>query len=104
MFHLEYIIPETHLVEKRIPPDRGTVPLSEFGQRDGSFVRIYSVPNGFGQRNRPSVRYHPFKLEMVLRALAEMNYGDIEIRPMPCEMPETDIDKIDWYRLIAQKQ
>ena len=48
--------------------------------------------------------YHPFKLEMVLQALAEMNYGNIEIRPVPCEIPETDIDRIDWYRLIAQKQ
>ena len=28
----------------------------------------------------------------------------LEIRPVPCEIPETDIDRIDWYRLIAQKQ
>ena len=47
--------------------------------------------------------YHPFKLEMVLHALSEMNYGHIEIRPVPCEIPETEFDRIDWYRLIAQK-
>ena len=48
--------------------------------------------------------YHPFKLDMILRALSEMGYGSVEIRPVPCETAETDIDKIDWYRLIAQKR
>ena len=48
--------------------------------------------------------YHPFTLDMVLRAFSEMGYGSIEIRPVPCEIPETDFEKIDWYRIIAQKQ
>ena len=48
--------------------------------------------------------YHPFKLETVLRTLSDMGYGSVEIRPVPCEITETDFDKIDWYRLIARKQ
>ena len=48
--------------------------------------------------------YHPFKLEMILHTLSEMHYGSVEIRPVPCETAETDFEKMDWYRLIAQKQ
>lgn len=48
--------------------------------------------------------YHPFGLDMILRALDEMGYGGVEIRPVPCWVPETDFEKIDWYRLIARKQ
>ena len=48
--------------------------------------------------------YHPFKMEMILHALSEMGYSSIELRPVPCEIPETDMAKIDWYRIIAQKQ
>ena len=47
--------------------------------------------------------YHPFRLEMILHTLSEMNYGNIEIRPVPCETAETDPDRMDWYRLIVQK-
>ena len=41
---------------------------------------------------------------MILQTLSEMRYGNVEIRPVPCEIPETEFEKIDWYRLIARKQ
>ena len=47
--------------------------------------------------------YHPFKLDMILRAFSEMDYGSVDLRPFPCSVPETDFEKMDWYRIIAQK-
>ncbi len=47
--------------------------------------------------------YHPFPLELARRALSRMGYGGFELRPVPCDSPETDFDKMDWYRIIAQK-
>lgn len=48
--------------------------------------------------------YHPFALEMVEKKLSELGYGAIHLRPVPATMPETDFSRMDWYRLIAQKQ
>ena len=40
----------------------------------------------------------------VTAKLREMGYGAPEVKPVPCFFPETDFSKIDWYRIIAQKQ
>ncbi len=47
--------------------------------------------------------YHPFTLKMVEDKLSDMGYVDLYLRPVPCDDPETDFNKIDWYRIIAQK-
>ena len=75
---------------------------------DGSitFNLLYSFEreNKIVQKEIFGEHYHPFELDMILQTLSEMRYGNVEIRPVPCEIPETEFEKIDWYRLIAQKQ
>jgi hypothetical protein len=41
---------------------------------------------------------------MVIEKMEAMGYTDIEIKPFPCNVPETDFDKIDWYRVIGRKK
>ena len=57
--------------------------------------------------------YLPFSKDMVAEKLAEMGYTDIamrphpcqelSLRPFPCDIPETDFEKMEWYRVIARK-
>ena len=47
--------------------------------------------------------YHPFSFELVEKKLAELGYGPLHVSPVPSTYPETDLSKIDWYRVIAQK-
>ena len=47
--------------------------------------------------------YHPFPVRIVKEKLSELGYEDLTLRPFPCSIPETDFEKIDWYRIIARK-
>ena len=47
--------------------------------------------------------YHPFPLRIVEEKLAELGYEELSLRPFPCSIPETDFEKIEWYRIIAKK-
>lgn len=75
---------------------------------DGSIT--FNLLYTFEQENRIVQKeifeehYNPFPLSIVEKKLAELGYGPISLRPVPCNFPETDFGKIDWYRIIAQKQ
>lgn len=47
--------------------------------------------------------YHPFTLKIIEDKLSDLGYGHLYLRPVPCDSPETDFEKMDWYRVIAQK-
>ncbi len=47
--------------------------------------------------------YHPFPLRIVEEKLSDLRYDDVYLRPFPCDNPEIDFNKIDWYRVIARK-
>ena len=75
---------------------------------DGSIT--FNLLYTFEQENRIVQKeifeehYNPFPLSIVKKKLAELGYGPVSLRPVPCNFPETDFEKIDWYRIIAQKQ
>ena len=75
---------------------------------DGSitFNLLYSFEqdNRIVQKEIFEEHYHPFALSIVERKLAELGYDTPCVRPFPCSIPETDFDKMEWYRVIAQKQ
>ena len=75
---------------------------------DGSitFNLLYTFEqnNKIVQKEIFEEHYHPFPLELATAKLREMGYGAPEVKPVPCFFPETDFSKIDWYRIIAQKQ
>ena len=75
---------------------------------DGSitFNLLYTFEqdNRIVQKEIFEEHYHPFALNIVERKLAELGYDTPCVRPFPCSIPETDFDKMDWYRVIAQKQ
>ena len=75
---------------------------------DGSitFNLLYSFEqdNRIVQKEIFEEHYHPFALSIVERKLTELGYDIPCVRPFPCSIPETDFDKMDWYRVIAQKQ
>ena len=75
---------------------------------DGSitFNLLYTFEreNRIVQKEIFEEHYHPFPLEMVEKKLSDLGYGAICLRPFPCFVPETEFDRIDWYRVIAQKQ
>ncbi len=75
---------------------------------DGSitFNLLYTFERGnrIIQKEIFEEHYHPFSIELVEKSLAEMGYGLVHISPVPSSFPETDFSKIDWYRMIAQKQ
>lgn len=75
---------------------------------DGSitFNLLYTFEqdNKIVQKEIFEEHYHPFALSMIERKLSELGYGPICLRPVPTSFPETDFEKIDWYRIIAQKQ
>lgn len=48
--------------------------------------------------------YHPFPLELVKGKLLDMGYQALDLKPVPCNLTERKFDKIDWYRIIAQKK
>ena len=75
---------------------------------DGSIT--FNLLYTFEQENRIVQKeifeehYNPFPLSIITKKLAELGYGSVSLRPFPCSFPETDFEKIDWYRIIAQKQ
>ncbi len=47
--------------------------------------------------------YYPFPLKIVEEKLSDLGYDKLYFRFVPCDIPETDFEKIDWYRVIARK-
>ena len=47
--------------------------------------------------------YFPFPKCIIEKKMYEMGYDNIELRPLPCMIEETNFAKIDWYRLIGRK-
>ncbi len=47
--------------------------------------------------------YHPFPLRIVKEKLSDLGYEELSLRPFPCDIPETDFEKMEWYRVIARK-
>jgi len=41
---------------------------------------------------------------MIEDALADTGYCSLDLHPVPYDNPESEFSKMDWYRLIAQKQ
>ena len=68
-----------------------------------NLLYTFELDNRIVQKEIFEEHYHPFRLEMVLRTLSEMGYAGVDLRPFPCSITETDFDKIEWYRIIAQK-
>lgn len=48
--------------------------------------------------------YHPFSLGMVKEKLSDLGYDELYLCPFPCNSPETDFSKMEWYRIIARKK
>ncbi len=75
---------------------------------DGSitFNLLYSFEKDekIFQREIFEEHYNPFKLEPVTKHLEKLGYKDITIKQFPCYAPETEFEKMDWYRLIAKKE
>ena len=47
--------------------------------------------------------YYPFPLKIVEEKLSDLGYDKLYFRSVPCDIPETDFEIIDWYRVIARK-
>ena len=75
---------------------------------DGSitFNLLYTFEreNRIVQKEIFEEHYHPFTLELVEKKLYALGYSPVHLRPVPSSNPETDFSRIDWYRVIAQKQ
>jgi ubiquinone/menaquinone biosynthesis C-methylase UbiE len=74
---------------------------------DGSItfnlVYTFERDNHIFQKEVFEEHYNPFPKDMTIEKMEAMGYTDIEIKPFPCNVPETDFDKIDWYRVIGHK-
>ena len=69
-----------------------------------NLLYTFEQENRIVQKEFFEEHYFPFPLELVEKKLSALGYGPMELRPVPCTLPETDFNKIDWYRVIAQKQ
>ena len=47
--------------------------------------------------------YYPVKQEILIDKLKDMGYTDIQIMPFPAQYGAFDIDKSDWYSVMAKK-
>jgi ubiquinone/menaquinone biosynthesis C-methylase UbiE len=88
--------------------DRGRVNYIQVWdyRKNGSIVFNYlifeEVDNKIVSKRQFYEIYHPFNLKLITDYLAELNYTNINI----CKLGDTsvtDIDKIDWYALTAEK-
>ena len=74
---------------------------------DGSitFNLLYTFEkdNRIFQKEQFEEHYHPFAKDMAVDRMKEMGYGEIVLLPFPCNSPEQDFSKIDWYRVIGRK-
>lgn len=68
-----------------------------------NLLYTFERDNRIVQKELFEERYHPFPLELAEKKLREMGYGPMALSPVPSSHPETDFDKMDWYRVIAQK-
>ena len=75
---------------------------------DGSIIfnllYTFEKENRIVQKEIFEERYHPFLLELVKEKLLKMGYHSLELKPVPCNFPENEFNKIDWYRIIGQKK
>lgn len=74
---------------------------------DGSitFNLIYTFEkdNHIFQKEIFEEHYNPFPKDLAIKKMEEMGYTDIELKPLPCNIPEEDFEQIDWYRVIGRK-
>ncbi len=55
------------------------------------------------RREEFTEHYFPVRFEYLLNVLKALNYTDIEIAPLPVQFGSFDIDKTDWYCVMARK-
>lgn len=75
---------------------------------DGSItinlLYAFEKENRIVQKEIFEEHYHPFPLELVKGKLLDLGYQALDLKPVPYNFPEKEFDKIDWYRIIAQKK
>lgn len=68
-----------------------------------NILYTFEKENRIYRREEFTERYFPVKLDYLLGILRELNYTDIEIAPLPVQFGAFDIDKTDWYCVMAKK-
>lgn len=76
-------------------------------KEDGSitFNLLYTFEkeNKIVQQEIFEEHYNPFSYELVKNKLEEMGYSSLQMLPVPYNFPERELEKIEWYRVIARK-
>ena len=62
----------------------------------------FEKDNKFFQKEEFEEHYIPIKREIIIKKLVEMNYKDIKLMCHPACF-DVDVDKADWYCVVARK-
>ena len=75
-------------------------------QKDGSVfcnhLIFEEIDNKIVSKRQFYEIYYPFEIDLILNCLEEMNYKNVNICKLG-DVKETEIDKIDWYVVTAEK-
>lgn len=69
-----------------------------------NLLYTFERDNHIFQKEKFEELYYPVKQELILGKLKEMGYGNMEIMSFPAMDQQIEIDDMDWYCVVAQKQ
>ena len=74
---------------------------------DGSvtFNLLYTFEkeNKIYRKEQFEEHYNPLSKSLILNTLTEMGYHDISVTGFPAHFPAEDLEKVEWFTIIAQK-
>ncbi len=69
-----------------------------------NILYTFEKDNKIYRREEFTEHYFPVRLEYLINALEKLHYSDIQIAPLPVQFGTFDIDKTNWYCVMAKKR
>ena len=77
---------------------------NEDGSITFNLLYTFERDNRIFQKEIFEEHYHPFPEKLAEDAIRELGYEDIELKPVPWNYPEKELEKMEWYRIIGKKK
>lgn len=68
-----------------------------------NLLYTFEKDNRIVQKEIFEEHYHPVRRQLLLDALVEMGYRDIQVMPHPAQFTHIPLERADWYCVIARK-
>ena len=68
-----------------------------------NLLYTFEKENKIYRREKFEEHYIPLSKSIILKTLEEMGYHDVNVSAFPSQCKYEDIEKVDWFTILAQK-